>query len=184
MNGDLSRLVVYDPVVIPERTSRRAVLGGFAGLCTAASVAGCLGEDDDDNADDDPEPVVDAAEELEGETDPEAWADVETIRFDGYVGGWVGVEPTAVDRVENPTLVLREGEEYELVWENMDGVHHNIAFWDADEEVVEDYSSDGNETVGETESLAFRATPEMETYRCEYQRDGQRGDVVIVSDET
>lgn len=164
----------------PYSTDRRTLLSGIAGSLTAASVAGCLGQRPDD--DEDPEPVVDAAESLEGDTDPDAWADVDEIRFDGYVGGWVGVEPPAIDRVENPTLVLVEGRAYEITWENMDGVHHNIAFWDEDREVVEDYSTDGNETVGETETLAFEATPEMETYRCEYQQERQFGDVVILED--
>ena len=158
---------------------RRTLLAGGATLA-AVALAGCL-EDDDER---EPEPVVDAAESLEGETDPDAWQDVESIRFDGWVGGWVGVEPAAIDRVENPTLVLVEGREYELTWENMDGVHHNFAFWDTDREVVDDYTTDGNEAEGATETLVFEATPEMATYRCEYQQEGQVGDVEILENST
>ncbi|MDQ2050899.1 hypothetical protein RBH26_10435 [Natronolimnohabitans sp. A-GB9] len=157
---------------------RRTVLAGVGSTLSAVAVAGCLGGDDEDGD----EPVVDAAESLEGETDPDAWRDVDEIRFDGHVGGWVGVYPPAIDRVENPTLVLVDGREYELTWENMDGVHHNVAFWDDDREVVDEYSTDGNEIVGETETLVFEATPEMETYRCEYQQERQRGDVIVIDE--
>ncbi|WP_436346581.1 cupredoxin domain-containing protein [Natronorubrum sp. FCH18a] len=167
----------------PYSTDRRTLLSGVAGTLTVVSAAGCLGTDSNDGREDDePDPVVDEAEFVEGDVDPDAWRDVEEIRFDGHVGGWVGVEPAAIDRVENPTLVLEAGREYELTWENMDGIHHNIAFWDDDREVVDGYSTDGNETVGETETLAFEATPEMATYRCEYQPEGQVGDVLLLED--
>ncbi|QFU81946.1 hypothetical protein [Natronorubrum aibiense] len=163
----------------PNSTDRRTFLSGVAGTLTAVSVTGCLGNEAEP---DEPEPVVDAAESLEGDTDPETWRDVDEIVFDGYVGGWVGVEPPAIDRVENPTLVLVSGREYEITWENMDGVHHNIAFWDEDSEVVEEYSTDGNETVGMVETLAFEATPEMEHYLCEYQQARQIGSVRVIDD--
>lgn len=162
----------------PKGADRRTFLTGAAGTITAVSVAGCLGGAEPE--DDEPEPGLDQAEALEGDTSPDVWRDVEAIQFDGYVGGWLGLEPAAIDHVENPTLVLVEGREYELTWENKDGIHHNIAFWDADREVVEDYSTDGNDVVGERETLVFEATPEMDTYRCEYQPVGQKGDVEIL----
>ncbi|WP_076610400.1 hypothetical protein [Natronorubrum thiooxidans] len=161
----------------PNSADRRTFLSGVAGTLAAVSVAGCLGGDDEPT---EPEPVVDAAESLEGDTDPAAWQDVDEIVFDGYVGGWVGVEPPAIDRVENPTLVLVAGREYEITWENMDGVHHNIAFWDADQDVVEEYSTDGNETIGKVETLEFQATTTMENYLCEYQQAGQIGAVRVI----
>ncbi|WP_049889291.1 hypothetical protein [Natronolimnohabitans innermongolicus] len=163
----------------PHGTDRRAVLAGVAGALATLPLAGCLDGDEDDEPE---EPGVDAAEYVEGDTDPGSWADVDEIRFDGWVGGWVGVEPAAIDRVENPSLVLVEGREYELTWENMDGVHHNVALWDEDEEVVDGYSTDGNEIVGEVETLVFEATAEMDTYRCEYQQAGQVGDVILVDE--
>ncbi|MXV62841.1 hypothetical protein GS429_12340 [Natronorubrum sp. JWXQ-INN-674] len=164
----------------PYSADRRAFLSGVAGTLTAACVAGCLGNESE--SDSSPEPVVDAAEAVDGDTDPDAWRDVEEIRFDGYVGGWLGLEPAAIDRVENPTLVLVEGREYEFTWENQDGVHHNFALWDDDEEVVDGYSTDGNDIVGERETLVFEASAEMETYRCEYQQAGQKGDIEFIHD--
>ncbi|AFZ72957.1 hypothetical protein [Natronobacterium gregoryi] len=166
--------------MVSSPTRRRTLLTGV-GTTVVAAIAGCLGDDNGSESEAD-EPVVDEAEMTEGNTDPDAWHDVETIRFDGWVGGWVGVEPSAIDRVENPTLVLVDGREYEVSWKNMDGVHHNIAFWDANREVVADYSSPGNEVVGEVETLTLEATDEMATYRCEYQPEGQRGDVVVLED--
>ncbi|OVE83562.1 cupredoxin domain-containing protein [Natronolimnobius baerhuensis] len=156
---------------------RRAFLAGIGATTAVAVTAGCLGDDADSTADD---PVVDIAETTEGDTDPEAWADVSSIRFDGYVGGWVGRDPAPIELVENPTLVLLEGREYDLTWENQDGMHHNIAFWDADREVVDNYTTDGTDVEGERETLTFEATAEMATYRCEYQQEGQRGDVTVL----
>ena len=160
----------------PNGAVRRRFLAGVAGTLTAA--AGCLGGED--SGDDEPEPGLDEATALEGETDPDVWRDVERIRFDGYVGGWLGRDPPAIEGVENPTLVLFGGREYELVWENMDGVHHNFAFWDEGRDAVAGYATDGNDLVGERETLAFEATSEMDTYRCEYQPAGQVGEVVVV----
>lgn len=162
------------------RTRRRSFLRGLGTTTALALAAGCLSGADEDGASDEPEPVVDVAEATEGETDPDAWRDVATIRFDGYVGGWLGLEPAPIELVENPTLVLLEGREYELTWMNQDGIHHNVAFWDEDREVVDGYSTDGTDVVGERETLAFEATTEMDTYRCEYQPAGQRGDVRVL----
>ncbi len=154
---------------------RRAFFAGTTAALFGGTLVGCLDSDEDDQ---EPEPVVDAATSLEGDTDPDVWRDVDTLVLDGYVGGWVGVSPDPIDRVENPTLVLFEGREYEFTWENKDGVHHSIAFWNDDEEVVDEYATDGTDVVGETETLVFEATPEMATYRCEYQPAGQVGDVL------
>lgn len=173
---------------IEAETRRRTVLAGL-GATAVSSLAGCLsGSDGSDGGsgdeERDEEPVVDAAETTVGNTDPEAWRDVTEIRFDGYVGGWLGLAPAAIELVENPTLVLVEDREYELTWTNQDGIHHNIAFWDEDRNVVNDYSTPGNETAGESETLVFGATPEMDTYRCEYQPAGQLGDVRLLSPES
>ena len=162
----------------PNSADRRTFLAGAAGTLTAVSVAGCLGGVERDDSE--PEPGLDQATAVEGDTDPEAWRDVETLRFDGYVGGWLGLEPDAIHLVENPTLVLVEGREYEVTWENQDGIHHNFAFWDENRDVVDGYSTDGTDVEGERETLTFEATPEMDTYRCEYQPAGQKGPVEII----
>ncbi|EMA40857.1 hypothetical protein [Halobiforma nitratireducens] len=163
-----------------KETRRRTFLRGLGGAIAVSTVAGCFDDEGEPAEESEPEPVVDEATATEGPTDPDSWRDIDRIRFDGYVGGWVGVEPDHVDRVENPTLVLVAGREYELTWRNRDGMHHNVAFWDADRNVVRDYSTDGTDVEDDIETLAFEATTEMETYRCEYQPEGQWGHVEVV----
>lgn len=160
-----------------DARSRRRLLAAASGTITAGVVAGCLSGSEEA---DEPEPVVDEALALEGTTDPAAWADVSAIHFDGWVGGWVGIAPEAIYRVENPALVLQEGRSYEFTWVNRDGIHHNLAFWDADREVVRDYSTPGTDVEGATETLTVEAATEMATYRCEYQPAGQVGEVRVV----
>ncbi len=173
-----------------ENTDRRQFLSAVGAGLGVALVAGCLGDEggqgeEDDRGEDDQdaeEPVVDVAETTVTNTDPDLWADVDSIRFDGWVGGWVGVEPDVIDRVENPTLVLVEGREYEFTWENMDEVHHNIALLDSEEDVVGEYSTPGTEVEGESEHLTFEATAAMETYRCEYQPAVQNGEIIVLEE--
>ncbi|RQH00864.1 hypothetical protein [Natrarchaeobius oligotrophus] len=165
-----------------SRSTRRALLAGAAAT-VAAGVAGCLDRSTEGPADDeDDEPIVEVAEATasEGETDPEAWADVEEVRLEAYVGGWVGVEPDLIDRIENPTLVLVEGREYEITWENGDAVKHNLALHDGDGEVVGEYATGVVEDLGATETLEFVARPEIETYICEHQPAIQYGAVDVV----
>ncbi|RQG94585.1 hypothetical protein [Natrarchaeobius chitinivorans] len=167
-----------------SRPTRRTVLAGIAAT-SAAAVAGCLDRSAERSEDEDDEAIVEAAEATasEGKTDPDAWADVEKIRLDAHVGGWVGAEPDFVDRIENPTLVLLEGREYEIVWENRDGAKHNFALHDDDGEVVDEYATGVVEDVGATERLEFEARPEMTTYICEHQPVIQHGDVVVLEDD-
>ncbi|NKE35102.1 hypothetical protein GWG54_04570 [Natronococcus sp. JC468] len=162
-------------------TRRRAL----SRLCLAAGTlltAGCVGSGDDDADDENEEPIVDAARSLENDTDPETWRDVSEIRLDAYVGGWVGVEPAHVDRVENPTLVLFADRSYEITIENRDNVKHNLAIWDADGERVGEHATDVVVNTGTTETLAFTATEEMAIYICEHQPRIQLGDLEIVAE--
>ncbi|WP_049916312.1 hypothetical protein [Natrialba magadii] len=177
------------------RVSRRRVLAGIGGAAMIAPSAGCLGlgaeresdGNDPDTADNETEadsdesgPVTDAAETTVNDTDLDTWIDVSTIRLDAYVGGWVGVEPDHIDRVENPTLVLVEGREYEFTCENQDNVKHNLAIHDEADAVVDDLSSPIIATRGETETLQFEARSEMETYICEHQPVIQLGEIQVV----
>ncbi|MEY7852105.1 hypothetical protein AB7C87_23220 [Natrarchaeobius sp. A-rgal3] len=165
-------------------TNRRAFLS-TASVALTTAVAGCLSDDDNGGERDDAdEPIVDVAEATasEGVTDPEAWAGVEEIRLEGHVGGWVGASPDHVDRIENPTLVLVEGQEYAITWENRDGVKHNLALYDAEGEIVDEYATGVLEDVGATATLAFVARPEMTTYICEHQPVIQYGDIDVLED--
>ena len=145
------------------RVSRRRALAATAGA-VSLSVAGCLGDDDDEEPDDD--------------TDEEAWEGVTEIYLEGWTPGWEGVEPEVIEGETNPTLVLSEGETYELTWENMDGDNHNFVLLDDAGDNLEETELMGEE--GETQSLEFEATSEMVEYHCEPHAGTMVGDVEIV----
>lgn len=94
------------------------------------------------------------------------WAEVDEIVLDGFTAGWEGIGPAPIEGETNPTLVLTEGVEYDLVWENADGQPHNIEIHDGDGEVVGDYSTEIVEAEGERQTLTIEATAEMAEYVC------------------
>ncbi|MFC4987547.1 cupredoxin domain-containing protein [Saliphagus infecundisoli] len=94
------------------------------------------------------------------------WTEGDEIVLDGFTAGWEGVEPAAIEGETNPALVLTEGVEYDLVWENADGQPHNIEIHDGDGEIVDDYSTEIVEEEGETQTLTIEATAEMAEYVC------------------
>lgn len=89
--------------------------------------------------------------------------------------GWSGVAPPAIEGKRNPTLPLDAGAEYELVWENGDGVTHDIRIVTADDESV--LNSDDAREPGQTVSVTFTATDEMDAYYCTYHPDTMRGSI-------
>ncbi len=85
--------------------------------------------------------------------------------FNGVVAAWFGMEPEEIDGAENPTLELEAGETYTFTWENGDGQPHNVVILDAGDNILE--RTEIITEQGETQSLEFEATPEMERYVCE-----------------
>ena len=136
----------------------------FTAGAVSVSVAGCLGDDDEEPDDDG--------------VDEEAWEGVTEIELEGWTEGWEGVEPEVIEGETNPTLVLTEGETYEVTWENMDGDNHNFVLLDDAGEYLEETELMGEE--GETQSLEFEATAEMVEYYCEPHAGTMVGDVEIV----
>lgn len=104
----------------------------------------------------------------------------ETFELQGEIGGWVGVSPDYIEGEQNPTLVMEPGEDYEVIWENVDGASHNFAIEDESNNVfVEtDYAS----SIGATESVTFTAEEGFDNYVCHPHRKTMRGQVV--SDES
>lgn len=88
----------------------------------------------------------------------------ERIELGALSDGWVGQAPEEIDGVQNPTLNLEEGETYEVVWQNLDGVGHNSVVIDAaGEHLLEtEIVAEG----GETQSVEFEAESEMAEYYC------------------
>lgn len=108
-------------------------------------------------------------------------ADVaETFELEGETGGWVGVAPQEIEGQQNPTLVMKPGEDYEVVWVNADGASHNFAIENEDSDVF--VETDYVSSIGETESATFTAEAEFDHYVCHPHRKTMRG--TIVSDES
>ena len=146
-----------------ELTRRRALQVSVGTLATA-SLAGCLGDDDDGDDDDG--------------IDEEAWEGVTEIYLEGRTESWTGVEPDPIDGEQNPTLVLTEGETYELTWENMDGDNHNVEIRDSGGATIDETELMGEE--GETQTFEFEATSDMDQYVCTPHAGTMVGDIEIV----
>ena len=110
-------------------------------------LAGCLGGDE---------------ETITAEIEPGT-----TIVFDGVTSSWEGKQPAEIDGAHNPTLVLEEGESYEIGWDEGDGAPHNIAILDDGGNVVDDLSTETVSTPDEEQFLTFDASSEMAEYVCE-----------------
>jgi plastocyanin len=98
-----------------------------------------------------------------------------TVRVESDLDGWRGVAPDRIAGESNPTLHLTAGEEYELVWENADGVGHNLVVYDGNDESVARTETVSEE--GETRSVTFTATEELAGYRCGIHPSSMRGDI-------
>jgi hypothetical protein len=99
------------------------------------------------------------------------------IVLGGEVEGWLGRAPPDIRGERNPTLEMRAGERYELVWLNRDGVEHELIIADdAGEDLVETREA---ERPGTAVRTTFRADERMTEYYCFYHPQSMRGDVEI-----
>lgn len=150
--------------------SRRTAMKMTGAAAATAFVAGCS-----DNGEEE--------EEENGDGDDEETFDIEpgtTIDLYGDTNGWVGVEPAEIEDEENPTLVLQEGEEYEIGWSEGDGLQHNIEIRDDGGAVVDDYATETTmEEEPEDQFLTFTATEEMAAYVCEPHDAAMNGDLIV-----
>ncbi|WP_440771453.1 cupredoxin domain-containing protein [Natronorubrum sp. DTA28] len=137
--------------------SRRRALA-LSGAALATGIAGCTGSSDDESDDGD---------KWQQPLDPDDWEDVDEIRLMGYTGGWEGAEPDLIDGIRNPTLLLFDGNEYELTWENGDGVNHNLAIRNEDNRVISGLRTSDVRSRGDTATLEFEANTNMHEYLCE-----------------
>ena len=97
------------------------------------------------------------------------------IILGGESSHWFGLAPPPIHGEENPTLSLREGGRYTLIWINLDGAEHEFIIESASgEELV---ATESAETPGETRSVTFTASSEMAEYYCEYHPQSMRGQV-------
>jgi plastocyanin len=92
-------------------------------------------------------------------------AQTETFRLGGEVQAWQGGQPSSIAGKSNPTLQLKPGQKYRVVWENLDGLPHNFVLLDDSGNALE--SSDIISQQGATQTVTFTATSEMAKYHCE-----------------
>ena len=138
-------------------------------------------EDDDTDGDAD-EPIGDdpVEEEPPDEADPPADESDEFV-FNGVTPAWIGLEPDEIDGEENPTLELTAGETYRFTWENGDGQPHNVVILDAGDDILE--RTEIVRETGETQTLEFEATEEMDRYVCEVHPGTMVGSVQVEPEE-
>lgn len=142
--------------------TRRAVLGGVASALTASAFAS-LGASGSGRG----------ASRTDRQGDPDPTGAKRAFRFGGREQGWYGRAPEAIDReaiagIANPPLRLEPGAVYEVTWENLDGLPHNFAFRDADQNylpVILPEGADAEATAVEnaTSGTATTATAGGET---------------------
>lgn len=166
-----------------SQVHRRTFVLAAGASAASIGLAGCLGgggggdgSSDDGNSDGSSSDGGDEGGQSDGGGAGD-WEGVDEIRLEGVTQNWVGVSPAPIEDEENPTLVLTEGQEYDVTWENGDGVPHNIEFRNADGEVIE-----GTETMGEqgqTQTLTIEATSEMVEYVCNPHETMMVGDVEV-----
>jgi plastocyanin len=159
--------------------SRRRFLRALGAASAVAGAGGAAGAQDTTAEDERRGTTTDGdGQETTTEGDRTTVAeDATTIVLGGRTEYWLGLAPAAIEGERNPTLQLREGERYRLVWVNLDGVEHELIVEDGDgEELVE---SDSNEETGATASVAFTASESMAEYYCEYHPEEMRGSVEL-----
>lgn len=136
-----------------QATAAASAVVGFTGAASA--------QDEDDDEDDE---NGDNEFELGGASD-----------------AWVGEAPEDIEGEDNPTLVLEEGESYEVTWENLDGVEHNFVIIDEEGDQIVESELIGEE--GETQTVEFEAEEEMSEYYCEPHPQTMRGDISFDEEE-
>ena len=101
--------------------------------------------------------------------------DAEQIELGGETSGWIGRRPAEIEGKTNPTLPLTPGRTYELTWENVDGVPHNVAIYDENEAAL--VQTEILSEQGATQTVEFEATEAMTEYVCEVHPSTMRAPV-------
>ncbi|WP_158056920.1 cupredoxin domain-containing protein [Halorussus halophilus] len=109
-------------------------------------------------------------------------AQAETFQFGGEVQAWQGRAPESISGQSNPTMQLTAGQEYQVVWENLDGQPHNFALQDAEGNNI--VSSNIISEQGATQTVTFTASEAMEQYICEVHPTTMVGDVEVTGGES
>jgi len=117
-----------------------------------------------------------------GASGVQAQSQPETIRLGGKVSGWQGRAPERIAGETNPSLELETGQDYRIVWENIDGLGHNLALLDDEGEVIK--RTDVMSEQGETQTLTFTATDAMSEYVCQPHITSMHGSISFEDEST
>ncbi|QFU82214.1 plastocyanin/azurin family copper-binding protein [Natronorubrum aibiense] len=150
--------------------TRRKTLKVTGAAAATALVAGCSSDDGGEGNGD--ENGGDGGDSYEIEAGTEIVLYAET-------SGWQGEEPSDIADTTNPTLVLTEGEDYTIGWNEGDGQTHNIEIWDENDEVIDDLSTDEASEGGDDQFLEFTASSDMTTYVCNPHQTSMIGDLQV-----
>lgn len=90
---------------------------------------------------------------------------------------WLGLAPPEIESVQNPTLQLRAGQQYQISWINLDGERHRLLVNDADGQTLE--TGDFSASLGASRALPFVARDSMAEYQCEFHPEQMRGDIEL-----
>lgn len=101
------------------------------------------------------------------------------FRLGGDAHAWQGQLPTAIKGTKNPSLTVKAGATYTLVWENLDGIQHNFAIANQNGEDV--LATDFLGEKGATQTVEFTASKEMAEYYCQVHPNSMRGSIKIQS---
>lgn len=113
-------------------------------------------------------------------TTGERSAQAQTYRFGGEVEAWQARAPSAIEGEQNPTLELEAGQQYEVVWENLDGQPHDFTIQnDGGTNLA---GTDLVQEQGATASFTFTATPEMTQYICTVHPTTMVGDIEVTGE--
>lgn len=146
---------------------RRAVL--LAGAAGAASLAGCgdpFGAYDSQDAGGQNETLT-----------PRLQGEAVIIRLAARDGQWDGIGPSGIEGDDNPTLTMNDGEDYVIVWENLDGDRHQFALLDSQGNEIA--STEPSTEYGRIRSVEVIATEDIAEYYCPFHPETMRGDVQI-----
>lgn len=108
-------------------------------------------------------------------------AQEQTFELGGEIPGWVGQAPEEIAGETNPTLQVIAGEEYEVIWENLDGAGHNFAIEDEAGDIVQ--SSEIVSGTGSTQTVTFTAQEDFAEYFCQPHPSTMRGDFEVIDEE-
>ena len=141
-----------------RRLTRRRALQALAGAATTA-VSGCVKVDTSLN-------------------DPPFGPDeVAEYRLGAITSAWMGLEPSLIEQLRNPTFELVPGQEVEITWVNLDGNPHQLLIEDGTGDVL--IESAVTRTEGATRTVRFQARQEMVEYLCDFHPVKMRGAMLV-----